>query len=944
MIIVPTISPAYLLRSGDAQSGQARFEQTVVADVIKARRLLDSGSTWDESSLHARDAGGRLITCFPTLSEVYAFVRACLIYGDTIAIDIETTGKTTIAATLVCVGFACRLLDGQTIALCVPFFCQGGSQYWHAHETRDVWHLLDQLFSSRLRKVFQNGGFDTTVLQSATYNWRVENWTADTMAAHHVIDSELPHGLDYIGTRHLDVRYWKGETKGELGFLELPDEVLRIYNLRDALVTLRLQPILEAEVQEQSSWGLYQEEIALAKLMSRATTRGMLIDENRRNAYQAALTLQRDAAIMQFRELVPTVDGKPLDLNKPKHIFEALFLKLGLPIVKRTESGAASTDKDALVSMALLSESKAQRTGLQALADFRTSAKTLSTVIKGMPLVRDRYGGLRIHPSWKCLANTGRFTSSPNAQNWNKATKKMFCAAPGYEYVGVDLSQAELRGVAYFSNDKPILKMFEDKINIHTVNCSLLFKVRCRIDHKDLGAQTAAYIHETIPDYDSYPELEDSRWAPTRTLAKNFEFGCVASNTEVALLNGTKRIDQIQPGDMTWCWDGEKYAATRIVRAWSSGVKPCLKITLSYGHNRELIVTPGHKMLMRDGRYVEAGNLRIRDELMPFNRTLENNQGYRKITPKNDGHWLQEHRWVALGDVPLADEKPLLHFVVAHHRDHDAGNNLPDNLDVVLRSEHTRLHMLGPRPPDWGRNSAAIREKNSLSAWQTKSKPRNTGRNSLSPQIAAIEWIGKHNVWDLEVEHPAHNFAINGAVFVSNSNYRAEADTLHRVLRSKRDPDTNKPLFPSLDLALVEGLLAKKKQIRPALVSWWHRHHAEIQKRGYAICPISGRRRWFRGGFKVTETANWNIQTLIASHVNRATLRIQAKYDEETGGEALIIQQVHDALNSEVPAGYGVRGGEIMREELDLPFDMPGIGAVRLPADAAQVGQYLNEV
>lgn len=983
MIIVPTLTPAMLLRGGDDAAGQTRFKETVTRDFAKGLRLCYERPTWDERIIHQRDASGRQTACFPTLFEVRDFVTDTITRGELLSVDIETTGKNVVGASLVCIGFACRWWSGEERVLCVPILRQGGSPYWDQYAGRVVFDLLSQILGSRVRKVFQNGGFDTTVLRSLGIV--TQEWFSDTMAAHHVADAELPHGLDYLASYYLDSRYWKAETKGEKSFLDLDDRILRTYNLRDALVTLRLTPLIESQLTGQL-WALYQQEIELAKLMSRATERGLCVDMVKRQELGTKLINQRDGALAGVREICPTgPDGTPLDLNRPKDLQHLLFTALGFKSVKETASGQPSTDKDSLVAMALASETREQRRALQCLADFRTSSKIFSTFVEGLPLLTDRYGNVRFHPSWKILANTGRFTSSPNAQNWTKAVKSIFCASPGAELAGVDLSQAELRGVAYFSNDKPVLEMLANKINIHTVNTAVLFKVRCKPDHKDLGAATAAYLQRVLPDYNTYEMIEDpKRWTSTRTLAKNFEFGCVLHSTPVALLDGVKPISAVRPGDMTWCWDGEKYAPTKIVRAWCSGVKRCLKITLDVGRYRQLTLTPGHKMLMRDGTYKQAGDLVVGDRLMPFSR--RDWKQYRVIDPKNDGCAAYEHRWVLQGAE------------VVHHLDHNGKNNLPSNLHPTTAADHRLIH--GPTvvsPEGKARRAALAREffaanretliakltaaRVASPAWHAATKSRlekalQTKRaqwaarpklvcacgaevfakkqcrrcynvqyraRTKNHRVVAIEWVDEQEVWDLEVEHPAHNFAIDGAVFVSNSNYRAEAETLHKVLRSKRDPDTNQPLFPTLQLSLVEALLERKKKVRVELVRWWERHHSQVQQRGYAVCPISGRRRLFRGGFKVTETANWNIQTLIASHMNRATLEIQRQYDAETGGYALIIQQVHDALNTENPLGYGKRAGEIMTEVLSRPFEIDGRQAT-LPPDPVLIGHYLSEV
>lgn len=38
---------------------------------------------------------------------------------------------------------------------------------------------------------------------------------------------------------------------------------------------------------------------------------------------------------------------------------------------------------------------------------------------------------------------------------------------------------------------------------------------------------------------------------------------------------------------------------------------------------------------------------------------------------------------------------------IVHHIDHDPFNNDPDNLVVLTRSEHMRIHMLSDRPRRW---------------------------------------------------------------------------------------------------------------------------------------------------------------------------------------------------------------------------------------------------
>lgn len=222
MIVVPSLHPAALLRGGD-DSGLLKFEQTVIDDLKKAKRLTLSKPQWDESIIHKRDAVGRLVNIMPTADEAVQFLTNAL--GTTCAVDVETTGETPLACRLICVGVG----STNGTIMCIPFLSKGGVPYWSAHDQQRVREALARLLADQgTAKLFHNAPFDTVVLWS--HGMPVAGDLYDTMSAHHVTDGELPHALAYVSSRYLDSRYWKDDVKGDLGWLDLPDETLRIYN------------------------------------------------------------------------------------------------------------------------------------------------------------------------------------------------------------------------------------------------------------------------------------------------------------------------------------------------------------------------------------------------------------------------------------------------------------------------------------------------------------------------------------------------------------------------------------------------------------------------------------------------------------------------------------------------------------------------------------------
>lgn len=533
MIIVPTLHPLVLAKSGgDDHAGQVKFTETVLDDFRKARRLTTSRPTWDESCIWKRDSAGRPVALFPHPQDVFDFFARAR--GHLTAVDVETTGETPLACKLICVGFCTDMGD----VLCVPFLRSGGLLYWHPGDEMNVREALRAFMADwATPKLFHNGSFDCAVLFS--HGFPVGNWAHDTMAAHHVVDSELPHGLAYLGSRYLDIRYWKDDVKGGTGWLDLDDETLRSYNLRDCIVTMHCHRVMQREVQKLGLGKLYDQELKLNQIFCRATVRGIAVDFERRDSTEPEINKKTGQPTGKLKGLGPqlrqtqaaalktlqTIAGSAgFDPNKPVHLRYLLFDQLKFPIVKRSKSGDhPSTDKDALVLLALVADTPEQKAVLRALIEQRTASKMLGTFVDGLPILGDG----RFHPSWKLLTTSGRWASSPNAQNWPKKLKRIFRAGTGYSLVGVDLSQAELRYVTYLSNEPTLTEMYKRGVNVHTANMVVRLGIKLPPGHKDMDPQTEAYCREVLGDaaYDAAPELPPGQVKTVRTLIKNDEFG-----------------------------------------------------------------------------------------------------------------------------------------------------------------------------------------------------------------------------------------------------------------------------------------------------------------------------------------------------------------------------------------------------------------------------------
>ncbi|MCU0774752.1 MAG: DNA polymerase, partial [Ideonella sp.] len=170
--------------------------------------------------------------------------------------------------------------------------------------------------------------------------------------------------------------------------------------------------------------------------------------------------------------------GLPFNLGSPKQIGEVLFGTLGLPVRKKTASGAPSTDEEVLQELAADFALPAK------LLEHRALAKLKGTYTDKLPLMIHPATG-RVHTTYaQAVAVTGRLASNdPNLQNIpirtpeGRRVREAFVAPPGHVILSADYSQIELRIMAHISEDPGLLKAFAEGMDVHRATASEVFGV-----------------------------------------------------------------------------------------------------------------------------------------------------------------------------------------------------------------------------------------------------------------------------------------------------------------------------------------------------------------------------------------------------------------------------------------------------------------------------------
>ena len=173
---------------------------------------------------------------------------------------------------------------------------------------------------------------------------------------------------------------------------------------------------------------------------------------------------------------------------------------------------------------------------------------------------------------------------------------------------------------------------------------------------------------------------------------KKGEF-CFTGDTVVKLLDGTYStmedlVRRYLEGEDLWVYsyDLEENEIVPGEIVWAGETKTVDEIaivTLDNGY--EIKCTVDHLFLTRDGKYVEAQDLKSRTSLMPLYYTSDD-LGYETISsPEN----IMTHRMT--GRFNHKGDPGSLH---CHHNNKITNDNRPSNIDVITKGEHGRRHLI----------------------------------------------------------------------------------------------------------------------------------------------------------------------------------------------------------------------------------------------------------
>jgi DNA gyrase subunit A len=144
-----------------------------------------------------------------------------------------------------------------------------------------------------------------------------------------------------------------------------------------------------------------------------------------------------------------------------------------------------------------------------------------------------------------------------------------------------------------------------------------------------VGVVMAKYHpHGDVPIYDALVRLAQDFAARYPLVQGQGNFGCFSGETKVELYSGeqkpfTELVEMAHKGLRAEIFTVDPHRNVRIKPLRAPRLvrrnDPVVKVTLESG--AEIVCTPDHRYMLRDGTYREAQQLKAKDQLMPFSRS-----------------------------------------------------------------------------------------------------------------------------------------------------------------------------------------------------------------------------------------------------------------------------------------------------------------------------------
>ena len=510
-VVVPMFHPTAILRNPNDRDKLQRDIQTAKDVFLTGRKTKNPGET-----------------CFTIIGNVDEGRDALRSIGGAavVAADIETLGKNPRRDDIISLAIA----DKKNNVYIFPNEFLQPNGIVHEFMTN----------TDGPRWIWQNGKFDVSFFEARGMHVPLHE---DTEVMHYTLSPvQGTHGLkemsrEYLGAtayndqvseifKSLQAKSKKEKWDREANYGDIPLDVLYPYQAQDADYTLQLFNIFNPLIQQNPKKKfLYTRLLMPSSRFLRIVERdGMYVSQERLELFRQHHIREREFAVSALNAIVEqhwdglayelqahpelykskqnkkgewkTKEAKPVPFNHQSnnHLRYILYKHFKLEVMKRqlVKKGQVTANKETLDY--LLADTMVKAKFGTAHVPFLKAMMTVKAITKQIQSCTTLLNAIdldnRIHSTFNTTrVDTGRLSSSdPNLQNVDKKKRSIirraFIAPDGSLYIEGDLSQAELRVLAFLSQDSWFLQVFEDDKDLHNEMSILLFGAAENFDEK----------------------------------------------------------------------------------------------------------------------------------------------------------------------------------------------------------------------------------------------------------------------------------------------------------------------------------------------------------------------------------------------------------------------------------------------------------------------------
>jgi DNA polymerase I len=392
-----------------------------------------------------------------------------------ISFDTETTSTEEMRAHIVGISLAIKEGEGYYI----PVGHNSGTNL----PLKDVISALQApMTNPKIGKIAHNAKYDYIML--AKNGLHVTPLTFDTMLAEFIIDPGSRHlglknlAMVRLGEEMTHIEDLIGKGKKQITMAEVAIESAAPYAVADAETTLRLLPILQADLQRVNGTKLLEEiDLPLTPVLADMEMSGISLDL----PFFVETGKRLEKRMAEIEKQVYEKVGRPFNINSTQQLSNVLFKELGLEPPDRGNKTASGHYSTAAGVLDLL---RGKHEVVDLILEHRELSKIKSTYVDALQAALNEDTGC-VHTSYSQTgAVTGRLSSvNPNLQNIpirteeGRRIRNGFVAGENCVLLSVDYSQIELRIVAHMAEDEAMLAAFRAGEDIHTTTASAIYGV-----------------------------------------------------------------------------------------------------------------------------------------------------------------------------------------------------------------------------------------------------------------------------------------------------------------------------------------------------------------------------------------------------------------------------------------------------------------------------------